>query len=237
MPFLVLHGHTDEVTRVRYTRGGSRLLTVSTDGTQRVWDPEPEPRMHVIGRAPVPKPEPSVAEAAGRRATVQGKVVIVRDLRSGAEIPLRGHTKTVTSVHFDHSGERLVTTSEDGDAIIWDARSGAQPELLRGNSGALNDAGFSPDGRWVVTAGPVSARLWRSDDTATNTFIRNTNRPLRARFADNRRIVTVARDGKVREWFCDICGTLDELVALAKRRLDQTGRTLTPEESRKFAVD
>jgi WD40 repeat protein len=129
-----------------------------------------------------------------------------------------------------------VTTSEDGDAMIWDAGSGDRLELLRGNNGALNDAGFSPDGRWVVTAGPFSAGLWRSDDPATHTFIRNTDQPLRARFADDHRIVTVARDGKVREWFCDFCGTLDGLVSLAERRLALTGRILTPEERRKFSV-
>jgi hypothetical protein len=50
------------------------------------------------------------------------------------------------------------------------------------------------------------------------------------------RIVTTGVDGTVRAWFCEICGGLDELVSLAEKRLAQTGRTLTPEERRKFSV-
>jgi WD40 repeat protein len=211
-------------------------MSVSTDGTERVWDPEPEPRMHVIGHGPIPDPGPRVAEVAGRRATVRGRVVVVRDLRSRSEVTLQGHKDLVTSVHFDRSGQRLVTTSADGDAIVWDAGSGARLQLLRGNAQATNDAGFSPDGRWVVTAGPFSAGLWRWDDPSTHMFIRNTDRPLKARFADNHRIVTVARDGTVRAWVCYICGSLDELVTLAEKRLASTGRTLTPAESRRFAT-
>jgi WD40 repeat protein len=234
-PMLVLHGHTDEVTRMQYTRGG-RLLTVSTDGTERVWDAEPEPRMHVIGHGPVPTPGPLVAEAAGKRATAQGDVVVIRDLRSGSKTTLRGHKDLVTSVHFDSTGKRLVTTSLDKDAMIWDAESGDRLYLLRGQFGAVSDAGFSPDGRWVVTAGPFSAGLWRLGENSIHTYIRNTDQPLRARFTDSHTIVTVARDGTVRSWFCDTCGTLDELVTLAEKRLAQTGRTLTAEERRRLAV-
>jgi WD40 repeat protein len=235
-PMLVLHGHTDEVTRMRYAPNGRQLVSFSTDGTERVWDAEPEPRMRVISHGPVPKPGPLVAEAAGRRATVEGKVVVVRDLRSESEVTLRGHLKPVTSVHFDRTGERLLTTSEDGDGAIWDADSGTRLELLRGHFKAVSDAGFSPDGRWVVTAGPISAGLWRSGEKSIHTFIRNTDRPLRASFTDNHRIVTVAREGTKRAWFCEICGGLDELVSLARKRLAQTGRTLTPEERRRFSV-
>jgi hypothetical protein len=53
---------------------------------------------------------------------------------------------------------------------------------------------------------------------------------------DSHRIVMVARDKRVRPWFCELCGTLDELVRLAKKRLARTGRTLTPEERHRFAV-
>ena len=61
----MFHGHTDTVTRMRFTRGGSQLVSVSTDGTERVWAAESEPLMHVIRHGPVPKPAPLVAEVAG----------------------------------------------------------------------------------------------------------------------------------------------------------------------------
>lgn len=235
--FLVLLGHRDEVTRVRFSSDGEQLFTRSLDGTERVWDPEPEPRLRVIRRGSAPAPGPKVAEAAGKRATAQAKVVVVRDLRSRREVTLDGHKKAVTSVHFDREGERLVTTSEDGDARIWDAESGEPLHVLRGHFGTVNDASFSPDGRWVVTAGPISGILWRSDADSPHTYLRNAGQPMDARFAGERRIVVVARDGTVRTWFCDICGSLDELVALAEARLARTGRRLTAQERQRFLRD
>ena len=101
-----------------------------------------------------------------------------------------------------------------------------------GHFDVVNDASFSPDGRWVVTAGPVSAGLWRSNASSIRTYLRKTDRPTAAAFDGDTRIVTVARDGKVREWVCDYCGTLDELIATARARLARIGRTLTPEERR-----
>ncbi len=175
-----------------------------------------------------------VAEAGGRRATVDGRKVIVRDLRTGRVIELIGHKYSVTSVHFDGTGKRLVTSSEDGDARIWNAKTGVSQPPLRGHFGIVNDASFSPDGRWVVTAGPFSGGLWRSNSSSIHAFLRNTDRPIAARFASDTRIVTRARDGKVREWVCDYCGTLDDLIRLARARLARTGRTFTPEERREF---
>ena len=188
--------------------------------------------MHVIGTARLPKPGPHMAIEGDKRATAAGNVVVLRDLSSGSRITLRGHKARVTSLHFDSRGTRLLTADQAGDVRIWNAETGGKLHLLRGHFGVVSDARFSPDGRWIVTAGPFSAGLWRSDSDTIHTFIRDTDRPLVARFEGNNRIVTTARDGKVREWFCDFCGTTDELLALAKKRLARTGRTLTPEEKR-----
>jgi len=188
---LVLRGHTRAVTRVRFTPDGSRIVTVSTDGTERTWDPEPEPLMHPIQGGERIRPS-RVAEAAGKRATVDGDQVILDDLDTG-------------------ESSRLV-----------------------GQFGTINGVGISPDGRWVVTAGPFSAGLWRSSSTGIHTYLRETDRPVAAEFTSDRRIVTLARDGKMREWICDYCGSLDELIRTAKARLAATGRTFTRAERARF---
>jgi WD40 repeat protein len=188
---LVLRGHTGAVTRVRFTPDGSRIVTVSTDGTERTWDPEPEPLMHPIQGGQRIRPS-RVAEAAGKRATVDGDQVILDDLDTGEQ-------------------SRLV-----------------------GQFGTINGVGISPDGRWVVTAGPFSAGLWRSSSTGIHTYLRETDRPVAAEFTSDRRIITLARDGKMREWICDYCGSLDELIHTAKARLAATGRTFTRAERARF---
>jgi hypothetical protein len=42
--------------------------------------------------------------------------------------------------------------------------------------------------------------------------------------------VTGGVDGTVRTYRCEICGGIDDLVALARERLEATGRELTPAE-------
>ena len=64
--------------------------------------------------------------------------------------------------------------------------------------------------------------------------LRNTDRPIVAKFTGDRRIVTFARDGRVREWFCDFCGTLNELIHTAEARLSATGRTFTRGERTQY---
>ena len=227
-PYLVLRGHEDSVNRVRFSPDGSELLSVSSDGTERVWDPKPEPRLRLVRRARAPEPGPRVALAGGKRAEARGNIVVVRDLGTGKEVRLQGHDATIRAVNFDRSGKLLATASEDHDARIWDADTGEPLQTLRGQGGAVNDANFSPDGRWVVTAGPIAAVLWRSDTGALQTYLRgHTGELTDARFIDARRIVTASRDGTVRSWVCDICGTVDELVILAKARLALTNRELT----------
>ena len=202
---------------------GDTLATFSADGTQRLWDPAPEPRLRVVRRRRAPAPGPNVAVIPGKRAAAEGNLVVVEDLETGKNVVLRGHTGPVLSVHFDSEGTRLVTASEDRDARIWNAETGKLLRVLRGHFGPVSDAGFSPDGRWVVTAGPISGGLWRSDSGALHTYLRgHTARWTDARFVGERRIETAGEDNTVRAWNCDICGTLDELVELAKERLELT---------------
>jgi len=52
--------------------------------------------------------------------------------------------------------------------------------------------------------------------------------------ARSRAVITRERNGTVRRWECDLCGGLDELVALGKSRLRATGRTLTADEQARY---
>jgi WD40 repeat protein len=62
---------------------------------------------------------------------------------------------------FDPEESRVVTTSFDGTARIWDAASGKEIAALRGHNSTVNSASFSPDGRRVLTASSdKTARIW-----------------------------------------------------------------------------
>ncbi len=86
----------------------------------------------------------------------------------------------MTSVSFSSDGNRVVTASRDHDARIWDVATGRFVRLLQGHFGEVNDARFSPDGRWVVTARLRTAGLWDARSGALVVFLRGHSGTRRA---------------------------------------------------------
>jgi WD40 repeat protein len=123
---------------------------------------------------------------------------------------------------FSSDGKRLVTTGDNAGARVWDAETGASVALLRGHSGPVVDAGFNREGTLVVTAGSDgTARVWEAETGAPLLTL-----PKRAGYlesaafsSDGRMILTGGEDGVARIYPCGVCGSVDELLALARARL------------------
>jgi WD40 repeat protein len=73
---------------------------------------------------------------------------------------LSGHTNHVLYVAWSPDNTRLVTTSRDGTARVWDAESGAELTRLDCDAGAVIKAVWSPDGRYIVTISEYGTILW-----------------------------------------------------------------------------
>jgi WD40 repeat protein len=157
-------------------------------------------------------------------ATGDGKgMVRLWDLTTGRL--LRGfsaHKAAITSVMFSPDGKLLLTASADHEARIWSLRGRLPKHVIRWHFGPLGGAAFSPDGRWIVTAGPSTAGVGSALTARRLLLLRGHSRPLiGAAFAgrNGRTIVTASKDGTIGVFRCDICGGIDELLLLAKRRL------------------
>ena len=168
----------------------------------------------------------------GEVATIRGKTVVLET--DAGRMVLEGHRAPVTAVSFSDDGALLVSSSRDHDARIWSVRDGTLVHVVQHNT-AVHDARFSPDARWVVTAanrgglwdvgeGSNLLRLMGHDGTLTSVTFDPTGRT----------IFTGGADGTVRRYDCDMCGDLDDLVALAEARLAATRRTLTRDESERY---
>ncbi len=209
-PRAVFAGHEDTVTAA-VLLPGDRLATASDDGTVRTWLAQLQPPLRPAPSLPAPRP------TRDPRATIRGDTVVL----DGVE--LKGHRHEVLSVEVSRDGRRVVTAARDGDARIWDARTGETLHVLRGHFGTVFDASFSPDGRWVVTAGPATAGLWDATTGERVYFLQGHRGPLRAAAFDSpTRIVTSGADG-VRSFVCETCSGRDALMRLAERRLRETG--------------
>ncbi len=111
---------------------------------------------------------------------------------------------------------------------------GKQVRRLQHNT-AVHDSQFSPEGRWLIAAAN-KAGLW---DVGTREIVLRLQGHEGATTAatfdpTGRRILTGGADGTVRTFDCEICGNVDRLLALARTRLAQTRRELTPEERERY---
>ncbi len=129
---IVLPGHRQPVWDVAFDREGRRVVTASTDGTARVWDAEDGRLIAVL--------EGHSEGIWAARFTPDGHVVTVSDdntarvwMPSGSQAPivLTGHRGPVTDLALSSVGDRFVSTSSDGTAIIWRLdRLDADPDSL-----------------------------------------------------------------------------------------------------------
>jgi hypothetical protein len=234
-PLAVLAGHRGPVTDVAFTEGGRVAVTIGADGTVRRWDAVVEPLLQRSNRRPDP-PSTIATSASGRRALAVGRTVRL----SGGGAPSRRlprfHTREVLSVAFSADGRLLVTTSADADVRVWESATGGHVRLLRGHFGPVVAAAFSPDARWIVTAGPSAAALWEVATKRLVYFLRgHQERLTAASFAEDGRTIVTADRHETRAYRCETCGRLAELISLARRRLAATGRELTRAERDRFA--
>jgi WD40 repeat protein len=106
-----------------------------------------------------------------------------------------------------------VTGGTDSTARVWDAATGDVELVLRGHGDAVNDASFSSNGRFVVTASADgTARVWDLATGVTLAVLAGARAPLAsASFSPDDRFVAVGGDdGSTRIYACDVCGAVPE---------------------------
>ena len=114
-----------------------------------------------------------------------------------------GHTDIVRSARFSPDGKKIVTTSNDKTAKIWEAATGSLLADLKGHGSDVISAQFSPDGKKIVTASwDSTAIVW---DVASATIVWNLTGHSKvvyyAEFSpDGKKIITVSGDKTAKIW-------------------------------------
>lgn len=109
----------------------------------------------------------------------------------------------INGVALSPDGTRLVTASDDGEARLWDSRTGVGLGRFSRHTNWVWSADFSPDGTEVVTASrDLTARVWASRDMAQRLVLEGHGASVYdAKFSpDGGLIASASGDGTVRLW-------------------------------------
>jgi WD40 repeat protein len=114
------------------------------------------------------------------------------------------HGGPILSVAFDAQGERLITSSEEKVAKVWDAATGEPRQTLEGHEDWIRSATFSPDGQYALTSSlDGTARVWdlRPQKPQAILIARHGDALRGAAFSpDQKHFATAAVDGLVHVW-------------------------------------
>jgi WD40 repeat protein/serine/threonine protein kinase/tetratricopeptide (TPR) repeat protein len=207
-----LRGHTYKPWAVAFSPDGRLLATGAHDHTVILWDPvtgQPRRKLPQEGSiyALAFSPDGQLLAASLNVSSAEhgpvGRVVLL-SMASGQPVrTLSGHTHVIWDVAFSPDGERLVSTSADQTARVWDVKTGRQRVCFRGHRQEVMQARFSPDGRSIATTSvDETVKVWDAETgDVLHTLRGHTSPTLGVAFSrDARRIATTSSDRTIKIW-------------------------------------
>ncbi|GIM13509.1 hypothetical protein Vretimale_16605 [Volvox reticuliferus] len=208
-------GHTGRINCLAIDKQGIRVITGSEDHTGRVWNLQNGECEAVLqGHGGASGLVGSVLDVC---VCADGTLAVtvsddfsgrVWDLDEDGEQlhVLEGHGGWVTSAAFVGTSHRVVTTSHDATARIWDALRGRCLFVLTGHSGRLNRVSVDPGGSWAITASDDhTARVWdcETGELKLALYGHTAHVTDSAITRDGRKAITVSGDGTCAIWDMD----------------------------------
>ena len=224
-----------------FSPDGHRIAIAESDAVS-VWDARNGKKLLRLGGVKLIRGSVAFSPDGARLAAggYKDKVVRVWDAQSGKEVlTLRGHeADMVGSVAFSPDGRHILTTGccMFAEALVWDARSGARVASLLGHEAApqgglrgVRSAAFSPDGRYIVTAGQDhTVRLWEFTPAAPARLLRYEGNASRFQFSPDGSLIAAMADDAVLVWRPG----QDTPVRLPSGNVVDSGFAFTPDGSR-----
>lgn len=198
--------HADPIFRMKLSPDGQNLVTVTWDGTARIWDMKTceahTPVLNHSGRLldVAYSPDGRWVATASEDSTSR-----IWDANTGQPVsPLLASGGDVLGISFHPNSRMLLTCGVDGTARLWSSPEGEPiwAEPIR-HKGIIWTAQFNPAGDRIVTASSdKSAMIWDAQSGRPLTqAMRHEQAVKGARFSpDGKSVLTCSDDGTARLW-------------------------------------
>jgi WD40 repeat protein len=140
----------------------SRLLaTGDSEGVVQLLNPATLKAVRVLPRPHKGEVLALAFHPKGTRLVSAGsdKVLLLRDVRTGAIRRFSGHSGAVTSVAFSPDGRYILSGGKDRTVRLWDVALGREKKLFSGHKEEVRGVAFDPRGKRVVSCGEA-IKVW-----------------------------------------------------------------------------
>ncbi|MCA9127218.1 MAG: protein kinase, partial [Planctomycetales bacterium] len=174
----LLAGHSQRIASIAFAPAGEMFATASWDQSIILWD--------LPSRRQIARWSGQGAQVHSLAFSPTGDLLLsggwngslkLWDLSSLAELEdFSGHSKNsrVHAVAFAPNGAWFVSGSSENELFVWDARKRRKIGELVGHDDHIHSVVISGDGRWIVSAGHYSVRVWDAKShTEVTTFPRS----------------------------------------------------------------
>ncbi len=249
-PFLMLDtgGHSSTVRALAFSKDGRTLFSGGDDKVIRVWDwpkgttqrvirvPAGEDHYGRIYALALSPDEKWLAVAADNRPLCRDKTcanIRVYNTTTGefARALTAGHDAPVLSLTFSSDGTRLLSSSIDDTAVLWNFESGSPLNTFRGHGESIYRAAFTSDGQRVVTGSEDrTLRLWdATDGRMIAAMTGHKSGAFRVSVSPLGDVIASAdHDGEIRLWDQKTGAFIKTLITMSNRigglAFDPTGR-------------
>ncbi len=222
----------DALTNAKLSPDGRLVAAVGSDGEAAVWDVQGGQEIFQY-RHDAPLRRVVIDDQSGQLLLCgqDGKARLVNLKTLAAQV--FSHNLMVTNGNFDHTGERVLTTSLSGEVKVWNTKSGVQLPSPQGHGGPILVGEFSPDDSLILTVSKDGkAQVW---ETASGLPVGLPIRHQRIAYdgafsADGKSVVTGGHDGVLK--FTAV-GSQDEAFIPSTRELEATvGSRLAEKEGK-----
>ena len=218
---LTLRGHTDRVTAAAFLPKGEKAVSVSLDGTLRLWELDGGRCLRALKWDRGGLTSVAVSEDGTRVLTGStDHNILVWNLPRGARTHvLSGHAGSVGGVAMTPDGRKAASGSSDRSVKVWNLESGACICTLTGHTSEVRSVALSKDGQWAVSGS--------FDNTLKVWDLRRPTLASPAGHGDSVTALAITADGRLA-----VSGSLDTTLKVWDVAVGSCLRTLTGHKAR-----